>query len=377
MTERFQQFAEKTGIRVNLNVIPYGRDATMKLVASFMTGGDQYDVFVIDCVDVARYASAGWVYPIDDLIPDSYKEDILPFAQEGMMYQGKWYGLPWGSEWKSFIYNSKMLKETGRSEFPKTWADVVSYSHELQKKGVVKYPTAFSWAQKECLICDFVALVATFDGDFFDDDLNPMFNQGGAVEALQWMVDSIYTTKIVDPASLMWTENDVSAAMAQGDIAYSLAWGDPLVTLNDPDQSQVVGEVEIGMMPSKDGNHPYTVSGPMGWAISKGTKHPDEAWKFISFMADAEGSKLALEKRGIPTGWRSVIGDDEIQKKLPELKVMAEQAEFIVNRPAVPWYGEFSTMLAEQLHKALSGEVTPQEALDEAVVQTLAIKKAF
>ena len=378
LLQRFQQLQTEKGIRVNVNVLPYGRDAVMKLVASFMTGGTQYDVFVLDCIDVAQYASAGWLYPIDDLVPESYRKDIIPFAKDGMMFQGKWYGLPWASEWKSFVYNTTMLKKEGLTEFPKTWKDVVSYSQKLQKDKVVKYSTAFSWAQKECLVCDFVALAATFGGQFFDDNLNPLFNKGGAVDALQWMIDSLYTYKIVDPASLMWTEDDVMAAMQQGDISYCLCWGgSPLVPMNNPDQSKVVGQVDIGLMPSVDGKHPYTVAGPMGWAISKNTKHPKEAWEFVQFMAGPEGSRIALEKAGIAIGWKSIIEDPAIQKKFPELKKMAVQAQYIVNRPAVPWYHEFSSMLAEELHKALTGKMTAQQALDEAVAKTLEIKKAY
>ena len=33
LVERFQDLAEEQGINVNLNVIPYGRDANVKLVA--------------------------------------------------------------------------------------------------------------------------------------------------------------------------------------------------------------------------------------------------------------------------------------------------------------------------------------------------------
>ncbi len=378
LLQRFQQLQTEKGIKVNVNVLPYGRDAVMKLVASFMTGGTQYDVFVLDCIDVAQYASAGWLYPIDDLVTDAYRKDIIPFAKDGMTFQGKWYGLPWASEWKSFIYNDAMLKKEGLKDFPQTWKDVVNYSQKLQKDKVAKYATAFSWAQKECLICDFVALTGSFGGSFFDDNLNPVFNKGGAVDALQWMIDSLYKTKIVDPASLMWTEDDVRAAMQQGDIAYCLSWGgNPLVPMNNPDQSKVVNQVQIGLMPSVDGKHPYTVSGPMGWAISKNTKHPKEAWEFVQFMAGPEGSKLALEKQGIAVGWKSVIGDPDIQKKFPELKKMAIQSQYIVNRPAVPWYHEFSSMLAEEIHKALTGQMTAQKALDEAAAKTLEIKKAY
>jgi multiple sugar transport system substrate-binding protein len=374
---RFKEFADKTGVKVNLTMVPYGRDSGIKLIASFMAGGSQYDVFIIDCVEVAQYAEAGWVMPVDKWITPDLEKDIVPFAKDGMMFKGHWYGIPWASEWKTFVYNDKMLKDAGYTEFSKTWDDVVKYSQKLQDSGVVKYATAFSWAQKECLICDFVAITASFGGDFFDADLNPLFNKGGAVEALQWMIDSLYKYKIVDPASIMWTEDNVDAAMQSGDIAYQLSWGYPLVRLNDPDKSSILDQAKIGLMPSVDGKHPYTVSGPMGWSISKGTKYPDEAWEFIKFMADPEGSKIAAISEGVFSGWKSVLNDPEVQAGVPGLEDMAKQADYIVNRPIVPWYHEFSVKFAEKLHEALTLKKSPQDALNEAVEETLKIKTEY
>ncbi len=374
---RFVEFADKTGIKVNLNVIPYGRDAGIKLIASFIAGGEQYDVFLIDCIEVAQYAEAGWVMPVDKWITPDLEKEIVPFAKDGMMFKGHWYGLPYASEWKSFVYNDKMLKNADYTEFPKTWDDVVKYSQKLQDSGVVKYATAFSWAQKESLICDFVAIAASFGGDFFDADLNPLFNKGGAVQALQWMVDSLYKYKIVDPASIMWTEDNVDAAMQSGDIAYQLSWGYPLVRLNDPDKSSILDQAKVGLMPSVDGKHPYTVSGPMGWSISKGTKYPEEAWKFIEFIAGPEGSKVAAIQAGMFSGWKSVLNDPEVQAGVPGLEDMAKQADYIVNRPIVPWYHEFSVMLAEKLHEALTSKKSPQDALNEAIEETLKIKTEY
>jgi multiple sugar transport system substrate-binding protein len=374
---RFVEFADKTGIKVNLNVIPYGRDAGIKLIASFIAGGEQYDVFLIDCIEVAQYAEAGWVMPVDKWITPDLEKEIVPFAKDGMMFKGHWYGLPYASEWKSFVYNDKMLKNADYTEFPKTWDDVVKYSQKLQDSGVVKYATAFSWAQKESLICDFVAIAASFGGDFFDANLNPLFNKGGAVEALQWMVDSLYKYKIVDPASIMWTEDNVDAAMQSGDIAYQLSWGYPLVRLNDPDKSSILDQAKVGLMPSVDGKHPYTVSGPMGWSISKGTKYPEEAWKFIEFIAGPEGSKVAAIQAGMFSGWKSVLNDPEVQAGVPGLEDMAKQADYIVNRPIVPWYHEFSIMLAEKLHEALTLKKSPQDALNEAIEETLKIKTEY
>ncbi len=160
-----------------------------------------------------------------------------------------------------------------------------------------------------------------------------MFNKGGAVDALQWDDDSLLYTKIVDPASLMWTEDDVQAAMKQGDIAYSLSWGIPLVPMNNPDESKVVGLVEIGMMPSVDGKHP--VHGLRSHGICDQQKHQaSKEGLGICKIHGWAGKFPALRSKGKISYWmESVIEDPEIQKKFPELKKMALQSQYIVNRP--------------------------------------------
>ncbi|WP_367362573.1 ABC transporter substrate-binding protein [Mesotoga sp.] len=123
--KRNQEFYDLTGIRVNITVVPYGRDQNAKLMASMSSRGSQYDVFVVDCVEVPRYAEAGWLLDLTDIIPESVRNDIIPFARDGMSYEGRLYGLPWYSEWKSFAYNKAMLNKVGYSEFPKTWDEVI------------------------------------------------------------------------------------------------------------------------------------------------------------------------------------------------------------------------------------------------------------
>lgn len=377
LAARAQEFQKKTGATINITVIPYGRDQNIKLMASFLAGGSAYDVFVIDCVEVPQYAESGWVLPIDDHVTPQMKADLLPFAAEGMVYKGHWYGLPWASEWKSFLYNEKMLSEVGYTEPPKTWSDFLTMSEHLQNAGIVKYASAWSWAAKESLICDYVALASSMGGQFFDDAQNPVFNRGGAVQALQFMSDALYKYKIVDPSSIMWTETEVNNAMFAGDIAFGMRWGLPLVQLNDPKISKTVGEWRIALLPSYDGNHPYTVSGPMGWAISSGTKHPKEAWEWVNFIANEQGAKVAAIESGNVPGWASLFKDPEVVRAVPGLDQLLEQAKYVVNRPRVPWYHDFSTMFAVDLNSALAGRMTPQEALDDAYAKTMEIKANY
>ncbi|WP_367362557.1 hypothetical protein [Mesotoga sp.] len=136
---------------------------------------------------------------------------------------------------------------------------------------------------KECLVCDFVSILYSFGGEFFDENQNPVFNNE-AIQAVQAMVDMVYKYKIVNPSSLMWTEPEVYQAMLNGDIAYSAMWGLPLVDLNNEEISNVVGECDLSLFPSVDGLHPYLVQDSMGWAVSYGTNYPEEACIYNSFQ---------------------------------------------------------------------------------------------
>ncbi|PNR95846.1 sugar ABC transporter substrate-binding protein [Petrotoga sp. 9PWA.NaAc.5.4] len=375
LIQRNQEFYDKTGIRVNLTVVPYGRDAVPKLIASFLAGGTQYDIFTIDCVDVPMYAENEWVLPVDQWITENMKKDALPFALDGVAYEGHWYGLPWVSEWKSFVYNKEIIKKAGYDVMPVTWDEVVKLSQDLQNAGIVKYATAGSWAQKESLVCDFVAILASFGGEFFDENLNPVFNNEKGVQALQFMVDMIYKYKIINPSSLSWTELEVYQNMFNGTIAYAMMWGLPLVDLDNPALSKVVGQCEIGLMPSVDGDHPYTVSGPMGLAISYGTKYPKEAWQYIEFLAGPEGALDAALYAGLVPGWQSAWENSEFKQKVRGAEEMLEQGIYVVNRPRVPWYLEFSPLLAEELHKALTLKLTPKQALDNAAKAAIKVRE--
>jgi multiple sugar transport system substrate-binding protein len=374
--KEYERFEELTGIHVEVTTVPYWGHRE-KLLADFAAKGGAYDFYVIDCIEVAEYAAGGWALDVTDWITPEMKEDILPFAAEGMIYQGKWYGLPFISEWKSTVYNAKKFSDAGFDGLASTFDDFVVQCQAIQDAGLAKYGAAWSWFQGECLICDFAALAACFGGQFFTEQNEPLFNEGGAVDALQWMVDSIYKYEITDPASLTFTEGEVEDAMRAGEIAFSFQWGLPLVSLHNPEISNVVGECAIGLSPSYDGEHSACVSGPMGLSINAFSQHPREAWQVLNFRAGFEGAKRNAIGGGITPGWASLFTDPDIVEAISGLDLMLEQAKTVVNRPVVPYYWDFSTALQEELHFALTQQKEPQQAMDDAYERTLEVKEEW
>lgn len=368
-----QEFKEKTGIEIQVDTVGYN-DVAPKLMNSFMAGGSTYDLFVMDVIDLPRFVSAGWVAPVDEWITDDMKKDLLPFAAQALQYEGKFYGLPYASEYKSFVYNKAMLEKAGFTAPPKTWDDFIQYSKTLQEKGIVKYASAWAWSQTEGLVCDFVAIASSMGGKLFDDSGNPVLNSPENVQALQLMVDMIYKHKIVDPASLQYNESNVLSAMSAGDIAFELNWGLPLTPLNDKSKSKIVGQAEVAPLPYTVSS--ATIAGPMSYAISAGSKNKEAAWEYIKFLNDQNGSKRQALEIGMFPGWKSVYEDAEVKSGVPGLDKILEQAEVAVNRPQIPWYNEWSSKFQVELQNALTQKKTPQQALDDAMEESQKIKES-
>lgn len=363
-------------IKVNLVTVPFAETKT-KIAMDQVSGGGGYDVFKLDCVDIARYVAAGWVVDVSARITPEMREDIAEFAKEGMMYQGRWYGLPVICESQNFAYNERMLKDAGFSHPPFTWDDFVKQCLKLKESGISKYPYAGWWELDEGITCEFVTLVHSFGGEFLDQDLNPVFDKGGAVEALKFMSDLLNKYKVMPSGSLTMSLMEADNLQAAGKTAFRIRWGIATIPLDNPDTSKIVGESRVGLVPSYDGYHSASCSGPEGFSILSGTKHEDSCWEFVKFRAGAEGAKRAALEMGWAPGWKSLYSDPDILKLARDLDRMFLQAKFVVNRPRVPWYHEFSTMLREELHNCLTGKKSAEEALRDAVERTLSIKAEY
>lgn len=370
---------EQTGIKLNVEVVPH-EQVRPKLLAALANKLPTYDLFYVDIIDLPQYAAAGYTYPLDEFITPEMKADILPFAEKGVVYEGKWIGLPWKAEWMSFVYNKKMLQDAGYDHPPRTWDELIEMSLTLKKKGIVKYPMVFSWgANYEQITVDYVMLVKSLGGELFDAQGNPIFNQGAGVKALQLMYDMMHTYQIVDPAALTLIgggkRRDI---MMAGQGAFVFLWGTPLLVMNDPAKSPRAGEFDIALAPAGPGG-PYSVAGPMGWAISAYSRNPEAAWEFLRCIAGPEGEKFMFMEEGAPPGWKSVLNDPEVSMKLKQAggDVMLQQTAFLALRPALPYYSEWSAGVQKAVHEVLTKQKTPQQALDDLAAYTRELKAKY
>lgn len=370
---------ERTGIKLNVEVVPQDQ-VFPKLQTALSAKSPAYDIFVIDVIYLAKIAAAQWAMPVTDRIPAQLKQDILPFALQAVEYKKQYWGLPWKAEFMSFIYNKRMIQEAGFSAPPKTIDDLIQVSLALKEKKIVNYPMAFTWAANyEQVTVDWVMYTAALGGKLFDDSGNPVFNQGGALDALQLMVDMLNKHEIIDPAALTIRGGGVRRDLLTGGKAcFAYLWSFPLIVMNDPAKSPLAGQFDTALAPAGPGG-PYSVAGPMAFAVSAFSQHKDAAWEFIMDLAGPEGHKFMFLQEGTAPGYHSVLQDPEVSQKLAQIggPVYSQQAEYLAVRPALPYYDEWSAQVQQQIQSALVGQKTPKQALDEAVAATRELQKKY
>ena len=353
---------DETGVTMKVEVVSQD-DVDTKMQTALSAKSSTYDIIGLDIIDLAKYSAAGWVEPLDNYIDQATKDDVLPFAMDGISYNGKILGLPWKAEYMVFVYNKKMLSDAGIENPPTTWDELVQDSVTLKEKNIVKYPIVFTWgAGYEQISSDYTMITKSLGGELFDKDGNPVFNQGAGVEALQLMDDMINKYKVVDPAALTikggGTRRDI---MMSGDAAFGFLWGTPLVTMNDEKNSKLAGQFALALAPNK-----ISLAGPMGESISAFSENKDAAWAYLKCIAGPEGEKELFLKDGSPFGYQSVLADKDVQAKLADAggEVAAQQAENLAVRPALPYYAEFSSALQSTVQKVLTGQAGVQDGLD-------------
>jgi multiple sugar transport system substrate-binding protein len=351
--------------------VPY-EQLEEKIITSAQAGS--YDVVLSDGPFTAKFAKAGIIKEVPALSAADQK-DIFAGALLSCAYMGKIWGMPWLNDCKYLFYNKKMLKDAGFTNPPKTWDELLAQAKVMKSKGLVKYPIAWSWAQAEALMCDYTILSAAFGGAMFDKNGNPTLTADGNKRALDFMVKTL-SEGVTNPNSLEFLEDNVLATFANGDAAFGLNWTYMYGGATDAEKSKVVSDVGVALIPGSDKAVSATVNGGQPLSISAGSKQEKAAWQYILYMAGKDFQKNHAAN-AVPI-WQSLYSDPKVISFNPVIvKLAGEQYKYLVNRPSLPFYSEFSTDFQVRIQEVLKGKKTSAAALQEeqAFSQALAAKK--
>lgn len=357
------------GVKVDLEFVAY--EALHDKIVASQGAGTGYDVVLFDDMWPAEFAKNDFLRDVTALIPADTASTVLDGAWSTVTFEGKRYGMPWILDTMYLFYNKDMLAKAGISGPPKTWAELSDDAKTLKSKKIVEYPIVWSWSQAEALICNYTTLLAAYGGTYYKEG-KPVFDQGGGLQALQYMVQTV-KDGVSNPKSREFVEDDVRRVIDNGDAAFALNWTYNYASAIDPKQSRAAGQIEVAPAPGVEGKTEFAaMNGSMGLGVPTNAAHPKEGWAFVQYIT-SQPVQNTYAQLSLPI-WRSSYDDAKVAAGQESLIAAAKKAINVQSpRAQLADYQQLSAVLQKNIQAALIGTMTPEEALKDAATKAQAL----
>lgn len=363
--EQIKLFEKETGIKVNYKVMPNSATERHDIFVTHLSAGDSsIDVYMIDIIWPAEFAAAGWIVPLDNHLSKEDRTDYIPSTLSGCTYNNKLYAIPWFVTTGLIYYRKDLLKKEGLNP-PKNWSELVKQAHLISKKYNMD---GFLWqgAQYEGLICDFLEFIWSNGAEVFNKKGQVVLNSPNARGALQFMKDTFEKDKISPKGTITYKEEDTRQIFQDGKAVFLRNW--PYVwALAQSDDSKIKDKVGvITILPGPQGKKGVGCIGGWNLAISQFSKKKAKAIQFIKFVTSSKQQISRGIKAGQAPSSKSAYLNKDLLKTNPLYKNFIVAVEKSRPRPQTPFYSDLSEILQIYVSKALSDQMSVEEALATA-----------
>ena len=357
------RFEAERGITVELRPTPDAADQRHQLYVQWLNAWSaDPDIVQLDVVWTPEFAAAGWILPLDTFdTPDTDLADFFDAALAANRWRGRLYAIPWFVDTGMLYWRTDLMDAP-----PATFGQLVAIARRAIDSGEVTAGFVWQGARYEGLVTVFLEHLTGFGGAILDDAGEVVVASPESVRALTFMRDAIYREGIVPEAVLTWQEEQTRFAFQNGRAAFMRNWPYAAAILSRQDQSAVAGRFGVVAMPHENGRSAATVGGAQ-LAINARSQQPDDAWALVRYLTAPEQMIERAEVAGQFPSRRSVYSDPRLEAALPVSPARAREIiDSAVPRPATPVYSQLSGILQIHLHRALTRQEEPQQALDAA-----------
>jgi ABC-type glycerol-3-phosphate transport system substrate-binding protein len=354
------EWEEMTGNKVTLESGPTtGQEMMTKYAPAFQSGTSPVDVLSLDDVSGPAFTRAGWVEPLDDVIPqetwDDFPESFLPPPDQDPFhsYEGQRYRVPHEFAVGYFWYRKDWFERDG-VEIPTTWDELMEVGKNYTEGDVWGITEGM---KKPGLTFVYVAhLASAADGNVFEFD-------DGTAEALQFNYDMIHTDKIMSESVLTQDytqQNDLymkdrAAMMRQ----WPYFWG----VSRDNTEWYEEGKAEIALHPACPASN-KTWWGGWGFSLPKFVENSEQAKDLIAWVTNNKNAPILAEGQSWFVMPRNSILA-AMEGGLVPFMQMYSDANALVPRPYHPKQAEAEVVVDDVSQLYLTNQLTLQEALEE------------
>ncbi|MBI2506137.1 MAG: extracellular solute-binding protein [Candidatus Latescibacteria bacterium] len=329
--------------------------------------GEGPDIIRVHHKYSVEFGQLGGLYALESF-PDfpQVAERFFPNVLEQVEYQGKHYGLPITMLPFILAVNQSILDKY-QLQIPRTWEEMKAMGPVLKERGIhtftmpggVNLDTAYR----------FLPLLYKAGGRVFDQGwTRATFNGPAGLAALNFLME-MKQAGFFPSASAAYAFDDNAAHWCTEKAALSIEgpwWQDVVLGNYKFDTAKLVLAPVPGPAQPVEPNPPRTLLDVVMVAITGYTRVPQQAWTVLKALnvEDPVWGVPDPAMGGIPAHQAAYAPG--VQSKYIGLEVLAQAGRNGLGWPGHPGITEIQRTIADAVNMALTGTLSPQEALDAA-----------
>jgi multiple sugar transport system substrate-binding protein len=369
--EALVPFEQLSGIKVEL--VPIPDDSFYdKAIAEFISGNASFDALQFFSPWLGDFAAPGflaklddyaekWKLPLDDFY-DTYRLNYGYFGDQGL------YGIPFDCDIQMVHLRKSLVEQvTGgpidvASTVP-TYDELIRITGELAKVGGNVAPLGLLGARGFWSTYSWEHIAAQAGMELFDENFEPILNSEAGIKGMETLL-ALSKNAIEGFSGAGWGEN--RAAWLGGQVAANISWQDSGTQAMRPDQSQIVDDFITIYEPRIEGGRfaPPNIAGSTS-CVAATSKNPEGAFLMLAFLTTS--SIMAMNEanaNGVAPGYRSVLTNPRLREVSQPAEVWANSLDHAWCAPRIPGMFEMEQALGNEINKALVGQISGREALE-------------
>lgn len=320
-----------------------------QLVQRLRAKSTECDVIGMDVVWTAEFAAQGWLADHSDYI-DGRENEFIESTLETAEYDDRYWAVPFNSNAGFLYYRTDQMKDA-----PKTWQDL--YEQAGKHQGFV-----YQGAKYEGLTVNFLELLYSAGGSVVNDDATKSTaNADTTRDVLQFMVDGIKNGD-VPRATTTYMEEEARRAFESGNATAERNW--PYAYSLGMEAPKIKDKFDVAPLPGYGDNDPAGVIGGVDLAVSAFTDNRIAAASLIDYLTGME-SQVTEGASTLPPVLRKAYDDPAVRKAMPFAETLRDAIAQGKARPVSPVYPQISEAISRNVHDALTGTSSVDEAVSK------------
>lgn len=356
------QFEEATGLTVKLEGGPVsGNDMLTKYSTAFAAGNSPVDVFSDADDSSPTFMRAGWLEPLNDIVPDEVWNDFPPSMQDHingfLSIEGERYRIPHEFAVGYFFTRQDWLDERGLTS-PTTWDELVEVGKAFTDAENGIWGTTDGLIKPALLYVYMAYLTAQAGGSIFDFD-------EGTAEAFQFLYDMMHTHKIFPEDALNQDYTAQNELYMADRVAVMRQW--PYFQgVAEGNAEWFAPEKMVIQLPPAGPAGSKSWIGGWGWSIPSSAPNKEGAAALLNFLVSNEIAPILAEQQGfLLTPRASILAVLPQDDPLVQAMSLYAENDVFAARPFNPRVAEAQTVVDDMASLFL----TKQASLADVMAQ--------